>query len=249
MKATFQNSSIIMPIARCEEFAIKAIKHNLDNSPCDILVLYDEKEPKDYILDPRIKYLKNEQGRNFPKILNQLIKYCPTDNILYCNWKWRPTFENYQTIIDKMNEGFGLVEIAPPLLVMGFNKYLMSKIGLFDERFVGGHCVDWDLMFNMYYYDIAHYCIDQCEKDYSLATPYNPTYTSWYGDCGNKENYIKFDIKWKEEKDHLKRTMREKNYKDRVLFESYEKTEYLPYSKSEINVPWVIERMIFKSKS
>lgn len=249
MKASFNNSTIIMPIARCEDFALKAINHNLENSPCNILVLYDEKTPDDYVVNSRVSYLKNQNGRHFPKILNQLIKNCPTDNILYCNWKWRPTFENYQLIIDKMNEGFGLVEIAPPLLVMGFNKHLMSRIGLFDERFVGGHCVDWDLMFNMFYNDIAHYCIDQCEKDYSLATPNNPTYTTWYGNCGNRENYIKFDIKWKEEKNHLQRILKETNSKERELFKSYPKIEYMNYEKSQINVPWVLDRMVFKTKS
>lgn len=250
MKASFENSTIVSPVIDNSDFAKKSIEYHLATSPMNIVILYDAGEPEDYVIDPRVTYVKNQAGRHFPKILNQLIKACPTEYVLYCNWRYRPTLEQHQLAFDRLNEGYGCVDLAGPLQYTAFSKHLISIIGFFDERFVGGHCVDWDIMFNLFWYDIAHYNIDVCVGDFSLGTRENPTYTTWKGDCGNRENYIKFAIKWNENKDQLKRVMRESNYKDKEIYkDQFSERTYLPYSQSVLEVPWVKDRMVFTKKA
>ena len=249
MQASFENATIVTPVIDNSEFASKCIRFHLENSPMNIIVLYDQGTPEDYVIDERVTYVKNQAGRHFPKILNQLIKACPTEYVVYVNWRYRPTHDQHLLAFQKLNEGYGCVDLSGPLQYTAFSKHLISIIGFFDERFVGGHCVDWDIMFNLFYHDIAHYNIDVCYGDFSLGTPTNPTYTTWKGDCGNRENYLKFEIKWKEYGTELKRIMREVNAKDKDIYKGvYENRAYKPYLESVLDVKWVKDRMVFKTK-
>lgn len=241
MNANFNNSTIAIAVAKCSDFARKAIQHNLDNSECNLVVIYDQKTPEDYIVNDRVKYIKNTEGRNFPKILNQLIENVETEYVIYVNWRYRPAKENILLAFEKLNEGYGLVDLSAPLLCTVFSKHLVAKIGLFDERFVGGHCVDWDMIYNLMFYNVAHYNVDVCYHDDSLATPNNPTYTTWFAnDPVNVVNYREFAKKWIRDGNEVTRMYPEININDRQKYKGkYEDRVYLPASKSETCYEWV----------
>lgn len=240
------NLTILMPVAKCNDFAIIAIKHLLENFDNQIIILYDEKSPQDYIENKQVRYIKNQYGRNFPKILNQLFQANQTDFGFLCNWRQKPKKNNIEFALNKLYEGYGFVDLASPLLNSIYHNNIFSKIGFIDERYVGGHCVDWDIVYTLLYNNIAHYCEDIEKPDYSLASKENPTFTTWVGDCGNQGNYLKFDIKWNVKSGILQRLMKEKNYVDRNYYEFKKyNNEFLTYEKSVINIPWVLEKIQF----
>lgn len=239
-----KDMTILMPVAKCNDFARQAIGHLLENFDNNIHVLYDENEPKDYVSNERIKYIKNQYGRNFPKILNQLFISNEKQFGFLCNWRQRPKKANIEFAIDKINSGFGFVDLESPLLCSVYSNHIFSKIGLIDERYIGGHCIDWDIVYTLKYHNIAHYCVKIEKPDYSLASSENPTYSTWHNDPSNVLNYSKFDIKWNFDGKTLKRILREKNYNDRKLFEiKFKEIEYLPHSKSVIEIKWVKEKL------
>ena len=51
------NLTILMPVAKCNDFAIIAIKHLLENFDNQIIILYDEKSPQDYIENKQVRYM------------------------------------------------------------------------------------------------------------------------------------------------------------------------------------------------
>lgn len=239
MKASFENSTIVSPVIDCSDFARKNINFHLENSDCNIVILYDQGNPEDYVINERVTYVKNQAGRHFPKILNQLIVNCPSEYVIYCNWRYRPTRENHQLAFDKLNEGYGAVDLSGPLQYTAFSKHLISIIGFFDEKYIGGHCVDWDFLNNLFFYDIAHYNADVCYGDFSLATGSNPTFTTWHGNCGNTENYAYFPLKWRRNGTELIRTLKEINFNDKYQYHNkFESRKYLPFADSFSEVPW-----------
>ena len=244
MSASFENSTIVSPVIDCSDFARKNINFHLENSDCNIVILYDQGNPEDYVVNDRVTYVKNQAGRHFPKILNQLIVSCPTEYVLYCNWRYRPTRENHQLAFDKLNEGYGAVDLSGPLQYTAFSKHLIGVIGFFDEKYVGGHCVDWDFINNLFLYDIAHYNPDICYGDFSLATRGNPTFTTWHGNCGNAENYVYFPQKWNKNGSELVRTLKEINFNDKHQYQNkFESRKYLPFINSYTEVQWVKDQM------
>jgi hypothetical protein len=239
MNASFENATIVTPVIDNSEFASKCINFHLENSPMNIVVLYDVGTPEDYVINERVTYVKNQHGRHFPKILNQLIKACPTEYVVYVNWRYRPTFDQHEHAFQKLNEGYGAVDLSGPLQYTAFSKHLISVIGFFDEKYVGGHCVDWDFINNLFFYDIAHYNIDVCYGDFSLATGDNPTFTTWRGNCGNAENYVYFPQKWNKNGTQLIRTLKEINFNDKFQYKNkFTSREYLPFAKSYSEVSW-----------
>lgn len=249
MTIDLKDITVVLPVAMCSDFAKKTIEHVIENLPFNLVVIYDEKTPNDYILNHKVSYLKNPHGKHFTKIFNELLKYETTEYQLLINWKYRPKLENILIAKEKLEQGFGLAELTGPIQCSLYSKHLFTKIGLFDERFVGGHCVDWDIVYSMFYNDIAHYCEALETPDYSMGTKDNPTFTTWLGDCGNRENYTKFAIKWKENGTELQRVMKEKNYNDRKLFEGkYEERTYLPFSESIVSLEWVRDLYKFTSR-
>lgn len=243
MKASYENSTIAIAVAKCSDFARTSIQHNLDNSECNLLVIYDENTPEDYVVNDRVKYIKNNAGRNFPKILNQLIDNIDTEYIIYVNWRLRPSKENHLLAFEKLNEGYGLIDLNSPLLYTAFSKHLITKIGMFDERYVGGHCVDWDMVYNLKFYNIAHYNVNVCAYDHSLATPNNPTYTTWFAnDPVNINNYKEFHKKWQKETDKVLKNLSEVNINAKQKYKNvYEERKYLPSTESETCYDWVQE--------
>lgn len=243
MNANFDNATIAIAVAKCSDFARVSIEHNLNNCECNLVVIYDEMSPENYIVDERIKYIKNTAGRNFPKILNQLINNIETEYIIYVNWRLRPTKENHLYGLQKLNEGYGLVDLSSPLLYTLFSKHLITKIGMFDERYIGGHCVDWDMVYNLKFNNIAHFNVNICDYDHSLATPSNPTYTTWFAnDPVNINNYKEFNKKWQKDNGKVIRNLTELNFNDREKYKNiFEDRIYLPASKSETCYDWVQE--------
>lgn len=102
-------------------------------------------------------YLKN--GHNylsFAQLVNHCIVESPTEIIIICNDKARPTLDNLNTTLDLINSGIGFV--APYCFgFFGFKKELIRKVGFLDERYIGGNYEDCDFIRRLNEADISAY--------------------------------------------------------------------------------------------
>lgn len=141
-------------------------------------------------------------GTNYPsfsKLINDCIVDCPTEIIIICSDKVRPTEEQITEMLDLINQGYGITGLYR-FGFFGFKKELIRRIGFFDERFIGGNYEDADMIRRLREADISYYENDKVK--------YTRMPTSW-----NTSNAQKiFKTKWKETMTTLKRLLDEENY-------------------------------------
>ena len=74
---------------------------------------------------------------SFSKLVNSVVAECPTEIVIIMSDKVRPTQNHVHELIAKLNQGYGFVGTYS-YAFFGFRKDLMRRIGMFDERYVGG---------------------------------------------------------------------------------------------------------------
>ena len=93
---------------------------------------------------------------SFSKLVNDAILRCPTDIFIFCSHRVRPTKNDIQTLLNRIDEGHGLVTLYR-LACFGFKKELIKRIGFFDERFLIGGWEDDDFNIRLKEADISYY--------------------------------------------------------------------------------------------
>ena len=97
------------------------------------------------------------KGISFSNMVNELIvQSSSSDIIIILSHRVRPTPDDIYKIINKINEGYGLVSLYR-LACFGFKMDLIHKIGFFDERFVPAGYEDDDFFFRLQEANIALY--------------------------------------------------------------------------------------------
>lgn len=229
--------TITMPLGKCNDYTIDLIQHMLDNFDNKIVVIYREKEPKDYIINSRIKYVKNTVEKHYAKIVNQSIRETETEYVLFNNWKAKPVYEDLVYGVNQLNKGYGWVDICPILVTSLFSKHLISKIGFLDEWYIHSFEVDWDLICTLRHYDIA-YCGQKISNYNKWVTMQGGTNST-----GAFVNYQKFTIKWKNTPNGFERLIKEKNYKDKDIYKNiFSERNYLKFKDSIIEDKYTVER-------
>lgn len=225
MNIKAEDFTIAIPLGACNEYTIELIEHYLAKYTNNIVVVYREKTPNDYILNSRIKYVKNVEEKHFTKVVNQCIKECDTEYIFYNGWKVKPEKDEFLYAVSKLEEGYGFVDLFPCLISSVFSKHLISKIGFFDERYSHSNEVDWDLLCTLHHFDISYHG----EK----KTKLNKWITMQAGSNtnGRYDSYNKFSIKWKNTDSGYKRIIQEKNYKDKLLYKNLFNEETICHSR------------------
>ena len=109
---------------------------------------------------------------------------CPTETVLICNEKARPTPAHAQKTLDLLDDGFGVVGLYR-FGFFGFRKELIRRVGVFDERFVGGWYEDNDFLLRLDEADVASYLSDE--------VPYLQLPSSW----PHEEARAHFEEKWR----------------------------------------------------
>lgn len=94
---------------------------------------------------------------SFSRMINEVIYASSSSDILIiCSHRVRPKQDDIYKIINKLNEGFGMVALYR-LACFGFKMDLIKKIGFFDERFIPAGYEDDDFFFRLQEADIALY--------------------------------------------------------------------------------------------
>jgi UDP-N-acetylglucosamine 4,6-dehydratase len=98
-------------------------------------------------------------GNNIPsfsKLVNDAIMKCNKDIFIFCSHRVRPTKNDIQTLLNRIDEGHGLVTLYR-LACFGFKKELIKRIGFFDERYLVGGWEDDDFNIRLKEADISYY--------------------------------------------------------------------------------------------
>jgi len=125
---------------------------------------------------------------SFSKVVNDAILKCPTDIFIFCSHRVRPTKKDIQTLLNRIDEGHGLVTLYR-LACFGFKKELIKRIGFFDERYLIGGWEDDDFNIRLKEADISYY------EDESIK--YIKGESLWkHQDDKPKQSQIHYKKKW-----------------------------------------------------
>lgn len=153
---------------------------------------------------------------------NQLIIYSSNEYVCILNDKARINSIALNKGIDLIKQNYALVQLYRFGCFL-FSKYIIYKIGWFDEQLVDGGYEDCDFIRRLAEANLG-YSEEEC-IDYIYI------YSTWSGDDHNAKSYIYFHKKWAYPLTRLTGE-NEKLYKYiRSSYSKYTKT-YLPFSKS-----------------
>lgn len=152
-------------------------------------------------------------------VWNQCIVRCPTPVVIICNEKARPHPDHVDELLCLLAQGYGFVGLYR-FGFFGFWKHLISEIGWFDERYIGGWHEDNDTILRLGEADIAYY--------ESEVVPYVQMRSAWSHD----EASVHWKAKWKLVNGYYQRQMSEPEYS--YSLGDYTDREYLPWSHSEL---------------
>jgi hypothetical protein len=117
-------------------------------------------------------------------VWNQCILACPSETVLICNEKARPTPAHVKRTLNLLADGFGIVGLYR-LGFFGFRKELIRRVGFFDERYIGGWYEDNDFLLRLDEADVASFFSDE--------VPYLQLPSSWTHDGARAH----FEAKWR----------------------------------------------------
>lgn len=222
--------TIMLPVSRQNlVLANNCIRHLLQNSPYNIIVLDEYGNDAEYIQDSRVKYIHFTGERpSLVKLWNRCIENCPTDYVIITSWRQRPNLWHFQTIEEKLDQGFGMVAFDG-MHMFAFHKYLTQKVGWFDEGFTTGQLEDTDWWYRLKQNNVGIYVGDVAEERHVNGQYID---SCWLNGSPNKAY---FDTKWKEDPNEGTLTLfhEEKNIQDRSKY-SYEPIEYKTWNESEL---------------
>ena len=112
----------------------------------------------DFLLSFEIEPVhKNGAGYpSFAKLINDCVVECPTEIVIICNDKARPTSKQLDKMLGLISDGFGFVGLYC-FGFFGFSKELFRQVGPLDERFLGGNYEDCDFLRRLNEANIACY--------------------------------------------------------------------------------------------
>lgn len=86
---------------------------------------------------------------------NQCVVRCESEEVVICADKVRPTAQDVDVILNRLEQGYGLVCMYG-FKFFAFSKQLLRSIGMFDERYLGGYYEDYDIVLRMYESNIGY---------------------------------------------------------------------------------------------
>jgi nucleoside-diphosphate-sugar epimerase len=98
-------------------------------------------------------------GKDYPsfsKLVNDCVTLCPTEIVIFCSHRVRPTPKDIETLLQRIDEGYGLATLYR-LGCFGFRKELIRRMGFFDERFLIGGWEDNDFFLRLQEANIAYF--------------------------------------------------------------------------------------------
>jgi UDP-N-acetylglucosamine 4,6-dehydratase len=93
---------------------------------------------------------------SFSKLVNDAIVLCPNEIVIFCSHRVRPTPQDIQTLLERIDEGYGVATLYR-FGCFGFRKEVARRVGFFDERYRIGGWEDNDFILRLQEKDIAYY--------------------------------------------------------------------------------------------
>lgn len=112
------------------------------------------------LLPELLYYHDGSNARSFSHLVNSCIASSLTETVIIASDKVYPTSENVDKIIQLLDLGYGLVGLYR-FAFFGLKKELFRKIGMFDERFIGGGFEDNDIVNRLILSNIAFYFTEE----------------------------------------------------------------------------------------
>jgi hypothetical protein len=164
-------------------------------------------------------------------MINDCIASSPTEVIISINDKCRPKVCEVEDILTLLQSGYACATKYSEGF-MGFTKQLFRKIGLFDERFLGGGYEDDDFVLRLKLADLAYFESEEAEYDQSYKSTIVPPNSE-----ACKQSKPHFFAKWKVYKAKICRVLSEEKY-NYNLGQSVPEIEqsWKPFSFSKIGI-------------
>lgn len=217
------NYTVIIPTRNNLDYANKSIKCVLNNSDCRIILLDDHSGSiLEYYRNERVNLVFNTQKQSLSQLWNQGILLSRTDNIIIMSHRSRPEGTSFTKLNELLQKKYSFVGLKG-FHFFGFNKYLLSILGLFDDSYKSANYEDNDFVFKNFEHNLGYYLNDVNDikdegesswKDIDTSANKNYFNNKWFSDC---------------EKKLLKKLIIEKNLDTKNLFKKFKKIEYLKF--------------------
>jgi hypothetical protein len=140
-------------------------------------------EIKQDIAPEELHYFDGTGYTSFSKLVNDCVANCPTEIVIIMSDKVRPTKENVNRAVELIKQGHGLVALYR-FAFFGFKKELFRKIGMMDERYIGGGYEDDDYYIRLKEANISMHVTEEVF--------YKRSFSSW----NYSKSKIHFTSKW-----------------------------------------------------
>jgi hypothetical protein len=108
---------------------------------------------------------------SFSQMTNDAIDDTDSEFMIFCNPKTKFSSEDIEFILDKLSNGYCFASVVS-FGFFGFSKELIRRIGMLDERFIGGECEDDDFSIRLNHFGKASwwgYNYDKYENNFSRS--------------------------------------------------------------------------------
>jgi len=110
----------------------------------------------------KVNYFDGTGYPSFSKLVNSCTAAADTEIVIIMSDKVIPTADNVKKVVSLVEQGYGFVALYR-FAFFGFKKELMRKIGMMDERFIGGGYEDDDFYIRLHEANIAMYITEEVE--------------------------------------------------------------------------------------
>ena len=160
---------------------------------------------QDSLLPEKLYYFDGTGVESFSKLVNSCVASSPTETVILMSDKVLPTQEHVKKALQLLEDGYAFVGLYS-FAFFAFKKELFRKIGMMDERYVGGGFEDYDFFVRLSEANLAVYNTQE--------VPYTLSASSWNYDKSYKYWTTKWRHYWTEGNPlpRLERTMWEEQY-------------------------------------
>jgi hypothetical protein len=131
------------------------------------------------LLPEQINYFDGTGYESFSRLVNQCVVSANTEIVIIISDRVMPTAEHVQKALDLIDQGYGFVALYR-FAFFAFRKELMRRIGMMDERYVGGGYEDNDYYLRLIEAGISFYITEEVPyKSGPTTWPYTVT-RSWH---------------------------------------------------------------------
>ena len=140
---------------------------------------------QDSLLPEKLYYFDGTGVESFSKLVNSCVASSPTETVILMSDKVLPTQEHVKKALQLLEDGYAFVGLYS-FAFFAFKKELFRKIGMMDERYVGGGFEDYDFFVRTQEAGLAVYNTQE--------VPYTQSVSAW----GNYDrSYHYWTLKWR----------------------------------------------------